>query len=370
MKKPLRRLLIALFSATLLLAAWRMIQLPAQETPPLLGGRERTLLRIWVLDAPGGAVSWLRGQLRAFEKGHPQVSTYLRQVSAEDLTAEDALLPDILLYMPGNLQQPQAYFLPLTGSQQTAIREPLLRCGRWQGAQYGLPLCWGAWVLALDSALEPGEQVTPEPTTLLGRTAATPIPADATPRPYPLEAASPAACALHSPGGAALFTLAMLLTEYPPLPDDLGTLDPAQTYAAFQKRQCASAMLTTGQLTAFAGLVSSGGGFPFRAMTADEIITDQVWLGSVTSAAPPEAALLLAHLVSPASQKALGAQGLHTVRDDLTLYASGTSAAVELAGRSALSAINAYLPQETVRAAAWQFFHGRSTLDDALLPLL
>lgn len=340
---------------------------------PGLTASERVLLRIWVVDAPGGASAWLKGQLRQFEKQHPGVSTYLRTVSPEELTSPDTLLPDVVLYQPGSLTSPEALFLPLSGemtAREGMLREELLRCGRWRGQQYGLPVCWGAWVLAIDSALEPGSAVTPAPTTLLGKPAATST-TGATPEPgYPLDAAAKADCALQSPGGAALFTLGLLLEDAPPLPEGFGTLSSADVYASFQKRQCVTAMLTTGQMTAFAGLVSGGSGFPFRTMVADEVITDQVWLASVTADAPQEAALLLSYLVSREAQKALSAQGLHTVRNDLTLYAQGMSARVEASARRGLSAVNAYLPAADVQSAAWQFFQRRLTLSEALLPLL
>lgn len=340
---------------------------------PGLREKERKLLRIWAVSAPGGAMSWLRGQLRTFEKQHPGVSTYLRQVQREELSAPDAVLPDVVLYMPGDLSGPTG-LLPITGADVTRenglLREELLRCGRWQGQQYGLPLCWGGWVLAIDSALEPGTALTPAPTTLLGKPAATPD-AASTPEPgYPLSAVKTAEYALQAPGGAALFTLGLLLAEHPPLPEDFATQRAEGVYAAFQRRQCATAMLTTGQATAFAALVSGGGGFPFRVMTADEVITDQVWLASVAEGAPKEAALLLGHLFSAEAQQALSAQGLHTVRRDMTLYAAGMSARIEQAARTALTAINAFSPEDAVKSAAWQFFQGTCGLSEALLPLL
>lgn len=340
---------------------------------PGLSAKERTLLRIWAVNAPGGGQAWLKTQLQQFEKQHPGVSTYLRTVTAEELTDPEALLADVVLFMPGDVTSPEHLFMPLAGEMlardKGLIREELLRCGRWQTRQHGLPLCYAAWILAIDSALEPGTSVTPAPTTLLGKPAAS-SPAAAPDSGYPLEAASRAACALQSPGGAALFTLGMMLDKRPPLPDGLGSLSAAEVYAAFQKQQCATAMLTTGQATAFSGIVSSGSGFPFRIMTAKEVITDQVWLAGVTENAPREAALLLSHLTSSEAQKALSAQGLHTVRGDLTLYAADMSAQVEQAAKQSLSAINAYIPVQEVQSAAWQFFCGNLTLDEALLPIL
>lgn len=357
----------------LALIVWSAARPDGTYRLPSLAAKERRLLRIWIINAPGGGQAWLKSQLRLFEKQHPGVSTYLRTVSVEELSPPDAFLPDVVLYMPGDVTEPAAHFLPLSGemaARDGLLREELLRCGRWQGTQYGLPLCWAAWVLAIDSALEPGIAATPAPTTLLGRPAVT-TDASATPEPnYPLEAVMQTECALQSPGGAALFTLALLLEDRPPLPDSFGTLSSGEVYAAFQRRQCATAMLTTGQAVAFAGLTSGGSGFPHRIMTADEVITDQVWLASITEDAPPEAALLLAWLSSADAQKALSSQGLHTARRDVMLYAADMSAKVEQAARQSLSAVNAYIPTEEVHSTAWQFFTCRLTLDEALLPLM
>lgn len=373
MSRKKKALWAALCAALLLLAAWAAAHCSTQPLHPSLKSRDRTLLRIWAVNAPGGGQAWLKGQLRQFEKQHPGVSTWLRTVSPEALADPEAIPPDIVLYMPGDVTDPQAHFLPLSGemaARDGLLREELLRCGRWRDAQYGLPLCWGAWVLAIDSALEPGTAATPAPTTLLGRPAAT-ADAASTPEPgYPLASAMQTDCPLQSPGGGALFTLGLLLEERPPLPDSFATLTSAEVYAAFRKRQCASAMLTTGQAAAFAGLTSGGSGFPHRIMAAQEIITDQVWLASVTADAPPEAALLLSHLTSAEAQKGLSAQALHTVRRDMTLYAAGLPAQIENAARRALSAVNAYHSTEAVHSAAWQFFTGRLTLDEALLPLM
>ena len=62
----------------------------------------------------GGGESWLRACLKEWEAAHPGVMTYLRAVSAEELVREDAVLPDILLYTPGDLTTPEALFTPLS----------------------------------------------------------------------------------------------------------------------------------------------------------------------------------------------------------------------------------------------------------------
>lgn len=373
MNRKKKAVLAALCIGLLLLAVRGAVLPAASRLLPGLSAKDRSLLRIWVISAPGGGQAWLKSQLRQYEKQHTGVSTYLRTVTTEEMAASGAVLPDVVLYMPGDVTDPSAYFLPLSGemtARDGLLQEELLRCGRWRGDQYGLPLCWGAWVLSINGSLEPGSAVTPAPTTLLGRPAATPDTAATHEPGYPLEAALQADCALQAPGGAALFTLGHLLETLPSLPHDFGTLPPSEVYSAYQKQQCASAMLTTGQAVAFASLTSGGSGFPHRNIIPDDIITDQVWLASVTPDAPPQAALLLAHLTSAEAQKALSSQGLHTTRKDVTLYAAGLSARVEQSARKSLSAINAYIPTEDVQAAAWQFFQHSLTLDEALLPLM
>lgn len=365
----LRRFLFLLPLAVLaavLLTLPRVFRPP--EDVPGLHGNDRTLLRIWLLNSPGGAQSWLTKQLHAWEKQHPGVTTYLRSVSPEEAQSPGAILPDVILHMPGDLTAPQALLQPL--SCPDGIRQELLRCGRWQGGQLGLPLCWSAWVLAVDSALEPGTALTPAPTTLLGKPAATAVPSTAPG--FPLAAAAAADCPLQSPGGAALFALQLLLPpdERPPLPHDLAQKPPQAVYADWQARRCASVMLTTGQATAFTSLVSGGKGFPFRILVPEEVITDQVWLAGLTVGAPPEAASLLAFLTAQEAQQALPAQGLHTVRDDTTLYTTGYSAEVEQAAGTGLSAVNAYLPAQAVQEAAWQSLQGTAGFAEALLPLL
>ncbi len=369
MKVTLRRLLVPL---ALIAAALLVLSLPAVigQSPaiPGLDARDRTLLRIWVTSAPGGAQTWLTDALRAWEKQHPGVMTWLRTVSPEALLDKDAVLPDVVLFMPGDITAPQEVFTPLTGS--LTAREPLLRAGRWQGQQYGLPLCFGAWVLAIDGAYDPGSAATPAPTTLLGKPAATPA-ATAAPG-YPLEAASRAEYALQAPAGASLFALACTLApeDRPPLPEGFATQSSAEVYAAFLARKTASAMLTTGQETALASLAASGKAFPYRVMVPGEVITDQVWMAGITSGAPREAAALLAYLTGPDAQALLRRQNLHTVRDDLTLYAADVPALVEQAGRNALSAINAFHAPQEAASAAFRVFQGTMGLSEALTPLI
>ncbi len=364
-----RRCVICLAGLVLTAAAVLLAVAPPQgERLPGAAPADRRLVRVWMVSSVGGGESWLRACLKDWEAAHPGVMTYLRKVSAEELTREDAVLPDILLYTPGDITAPEALFTPITGAE--SIREALVRCGRWRGQQYGLPLCYGGYVLAIDGALEPQHAATPAPTTLLGRPAVTAFP-DATATPgYPLAAAQQTDTPLVCPRGAAGFTLSCLLApqERPALCTPAPA--PAEAYRRFLARQASSAVLTTGQVTALEEAAASGKGFAYRILTPSEVITDQVWLGSLFPGAGAEAASLLAHLISPSAQKRLASQGLYTVREDLKLYASDVSGLMERASARSLTAINAYIDPEDVSSAAWQVLSGREGLSAALMPLL
>ena len=365
----LRRALLCL-TALLFTAAlgWLLTRAAAPSPTALSGGPERTLLRIWMVSSVGGGESWLKEQLRAFERANPGVMTYLRAVSPDELANPEAVLPDLVLYTPGTFAAPETYFAPL--SAPGGLREPLLRCGRWKGQQYGLPLCWGGYALCIDGALEPESASTPAPTTLMGRPAATPE-ASASPQPYPYEAAMASAVPLAAPGGCGTLALCCLLEPSlrPPLPE--GFAAPAEVYASFRSRGCASAVLTTGQLTALASLTAAGKGFAYRTMVPAEIITDQVWLGSVVRGAEDSAAPeLLAFLTSREAQQGLSVQGLYPALAGLTLYHTGAAEEVEAAAARSLTAVNAYVSSADVCAAGWQVYTGQAGLSEALLPLL
>ncbi|MBE5803148.1 MAG: hypothetical protein E7316_01380 [Clostridiales bacterium] len=349
-----------LCAAALLIAVvilWQALAAhPVRETLPGTQAAQRRLIRIWVCSSVGGEESWLRECLKDWEKENPGAMTFLRTVTPQEIFREDAILPDVLLYTPGVITAPQELFVPLTNV--SGVREPLLRAGRWQLQQYGLPLCYGGYAIAIDSVLEPHLAETPAPTTLLGKPSATVSPgAAATP-------GLPAGAVLIAPKGCGLFTLGSLLTERPPLTEDFATTDATDVFRRFQARQATSALLTTGQITALNGT------FPFRALAPSEVITDQVWLASLFPGANEAAASLLTHLTSAGSQRKLSKQGLHTVREDLRLYVSGTEALMETAAARSLTVISAYIPTADVEAAAWQFFHGRTGLSEALMPLL
>ncbi len=357
-----RMAVVVLAGVALVVAVLLLVQLDGQTGAPSgLNGEWRTLVRVWLVDAPGGAARWLSGQMEAFEKQHPGTQVYLRQVTADELTRPEAILPDVALYMPGTLETPGALELQWAALEgDWPLETGLLSGGQLDGVQYALPLCWGGWVLAVNSAYDETVAATPAPTTLIGR-AAQRSEAPTTPEPYPLSRVAESDCPLLSPGGCALDALHDLLPELPTLTTDFAQLSPQDVYRRFQAQQCASAMLTTGQVVAFSSLVSSGKGFAFRVLTPATVSTDQVLLGSLNVAASEQAAELLSFLIGRSAQEALRSQGLFSVRRDLALYATGWAMEMEQAARRSLTMPNAFQPQEQVAQQTWQNFWKENT---------
>lgn len=337
---------------------------PAPSQAPLVKQTSRQLLRIWSVSSVGGSDSWLKKQLRQFEKQNPGVMTYLRQVTLDAVTEPDAVLPDLILYTPGTLSSPAEHFAALTPPDQ--VVSSLLQCGCWQDQQLALPLCWGGYVLAVDSRFDATPAATPAPTSLLGQSYATPDP-DAAPHPYPYDAILAADTPLLTASGSATLILCDMLDPSlrPPLTDSILTQN--EVYARFRSRHCASALLTSGQFTAFQALTAAGKGFSYSVIVPERIITDQVLLGSIVRGAEDSAApQLLSFLISRNAQQALTSQELHTVRTDLKLYASGVPAQLESAARHSLSALNAFVSYEDIEAASHLVSCGQSTTDQFL----
>lgn len=365
--RALRLLLAVFLTGGMLYACTALPHGRPVFTLPGGGTAQRTLLRIWVTSAPGGGMAWLRSRLAAFEKAFPGTMTYVRQVTTDMCRSAEAP-PDMILFMPGNFTAPEDVMLPITGTAN--VSGPLLRSGRRHGLQYGLPLCWGGWVLAIDSAYDDIPAATPAPSTLIGIPAATPPPGE-TPTPgLPVERLRHAATPLLAPPGGGLFTLGALLgSNHSLLGNGSAALKTsADVYAAFRNRQAAAALLTTGQLTAFEGLQRAGRGFPVRALVPDAVVTDQVWYAGLCNA-DGDARTLLAFLISDASQTALRDQGLYSVCLDRALYATGVPAQIECAARRSMTAVNAFIPKEVIAQLAWQALDDPASAKDALTQL-
>ena len=83
-----KKIIICALSVLLLILSGVLAFYLHGQNRPIAGlsGDNRTLLRVWMLHSPGGAARWVETQLSAYERQHPGVLIYLRQVSADELT--------------------------------------------------------------------------------------------------------------------------------------------------------------------------------------------------------------------------------------------------------------------------------------------
>ena len=139
-----KKIIICALSVLLLILSGVLAFYLHEQNRPIAGlsGDNRTLLRVWMLHSPGGAARWVETQLSAYERQHPGVLIYLRQLSADELTAEDTLLPDVVLYRPGDIPDPDGLFLPISGD--APIFAGLLSDGRSEERRVGKE-CRSRW---------------------------------------------------------------------------------------------------------------------------------------------------------------------------------------------------------------------------------
>ena len=101
----------------------------------------------------------------AFEKQCPGLRIYLRRVDAAELTAPEAVLPDVVLHTTGDILAPEDALLPLSAPSGT--EEDRLASGMWNGRLYGIPLWYSPLVFSVprewfqqDEAPQAAAQVT------------------------------------------------------------------------------------------------------------------------------------------------------------------------------------------------------------------
>ncbi|NLV57879.1 MAG: hypothetical protein GXY67_03830 [Clostridiales bacterium] len=114
-------------------------------------------LILWILSDPTVSGSYLSRQIALFEKEKPGVRVFLRKADAIELTAPEAVLPDVLLFGPGAFGQPSRILLPL--SADMGLSPAMLLAGQSAMIQYALPLWLAPSVLAVPSALLPSQAV-------------------------------------------------------------------------------------------------------------------------------------------------------------------------------------------------------------------
>lgn len=102
--------------------------------------RQRTLT-VWLLPGDMGDREAVTRACAAFEKQNPGARVFLRVVSADEFVAQDAVLPDVALFETGEIQLPEALFLPISDESEPS--------GQSGGVCYALPLWMHVNVLSL-----------------------------------------------------------------------------------------------------------------------------------------------------------------------------------------------------------------------------
>lgn len=157
----LRTLLAALATVCLLWAlpsalVWMR---PAGEEE----ARGATVLRVWVCeDWTGTGLQWLAAQSSAFERSAGDVRIVLRRAQPDDWAREGVVAPDLLLFAPGAVSEPQALLVPLCGD--FGLQPALAGLGVWRGEVWAVPVCLGGTVRLVNDALggEPQAQYRSE----------------------------------------------------------------------------------------------------------------------------------------------------------------------------------------------------------------
>ena len=355
----IRRRMLACMGVLLTLGclygAWRA---QGTEAPRLPGsaGKRRVILRVWDVDGPTGSSAWLRAQCAAFEKALPGITVYLRSVPAEECLAPDAVLPDVVCFADGTFTAPEALLSPLSGME--AVEERFLQSGRWQGKQYALPLAAEGWVLAVREEYLPEPVHTPAPTSLLGRAAASPQPAEEALPPLDTLRRKPLPLAARGQG---LFALCAWLGASPlALPE--ASMTQEAVLAALTRGEAAAALLTTGQWAKLEETTAREQRAAYQPWAPAEMLAPRMLYAGLTAGAQPEAAALLSYLISETAQRELAQRFLFSVRENLALYFASPWAELESAmGRG--YPVNAFLPRERVENAARAVYLGAAELE-------
>jgi len=165
-----------LLTAALMCAMPGLVRLPADSTriDQRLRPAELRTLTVWLMPGDVGDRKLLNGLCAAFEKENDGVRIFLRVVTADELTGESAVLPDVALFETGDIAVPDQVFLPLNGAfGQDAS-------GMHAGVRRAVPLWLAPNVLSVPASwLQSGAaQHTARPESLLAAATAVPQPDD------------------------------------------------------------------------------------------------------------------------------------------------------------------------------------------------
>jgi len=140
--------------------------------------KKAQIFTVWILSDATESRTQLNQQIALFEKQNPGVHVYLRRADSAELFAENAVLPDVVLFSPGALTDPGRVLLPIVDLPKAAnITEDILVAGKSRGLQYGVPLWVAPSVLTVPTGFFPVQAVpAPAPTQTSFFDLSTPMP--------------------------------------------------------------------------------------------------------------------------------------------------------------------------------------------------
>ncbi len=158
-----------LITAALLCAMPGLLQFPVQQgrADESLRPPELRTLTVWLMPGETGDRKLISQLCSAFEKERKGVRIFLRAVTADELEADNAVLPDAMLFTTGEISIPEKVFLPLADTADSS--------GRFAGVQYAVPLWLSPNVLSLpQSWLQRDAPAAPLRDSLLAASTAVP----------------------------------------------------------------------------------------------------------------------------------------------------------------------------------------------------
>jgi hypothetical protein len=329
-----RRLAILVFLCLTLLMGlifpevWERAVNREDALPPGISAPETRLLRVWLIAENLSASSWLKRQAARFEDEQGGVCVYLRTARPQELSQPDSVLPDLIVFGPGAIKNPESLFLPLMG--EFPLADGAMRAGRWQTQQYAVPICMDGYVLVFDPALTGAAAATPAPTPLLGIGGApSSTPAKDMANSFDDLLASLAkiprgkntAYDFQCAAGMPLMLFSSLCggkTSFPPgsLPSSFGTASRDTVYGDFLSSRCRAAMLPSRHLRSLASQNK-----PFALMMTPLNATDMYLAAGVIKGEGRDLALkYMMMLLSPEGQQDLYQNSLMAVSQAVSLY--------------------------------------------------
>ena len=157
-----------LLTCALLCAMPGLVRLPqeASRADDSLRPAQLRTVTVWLMPGDVGDRKLINAACAAFEKANDGARVFLRVVTAEEFTAENAVLPDVALFETGDIAVPEALFVPLDSADAS---------GRFAGVDYAAALWFAPNVLSLPQAwFASSPAATARPESLLAAATAAP----------------------------------------------------------------------------------------------------------------------------------------------------------------------------------------------------